>query len=100
MTLVGSAIAHTAMVYGDGALWLWGYGASGGPGTGRDEVVQIPPSTGAVLRAVTGARGIGGIQPSMVVADGGLWLAGGAGGSGPQVEACASQPDELAPSRA
>jgi hypothetical protein len=41
MTLVGSSIAHTSMIYYDGSLWLWGYGAPGGPGTGRDEVVQI-----------------------------------------------------------
>jgi hypothetical protein len=85
MTLVGSSIAHTSMIYYDGSLWLWGYGAPGGPGTGRDEVVQISASSGAVLRTITGVPGIGGIQPSMAVADGGLWLSGGAGG-GPTVE--------------
>jgi hypothetical protein len=80
MTLVGSSIAHTSMIYDDGSLWLWGYGAPGGPGTGRDEVVQISAASGAVLRTVTGVPDIGGIQPSMVVAAGGLWLSGGAGG--------------------
>jgi hypothetical protein len=85
MTLAGSSIAHTSMIYDDGSLWLWGYGAPGGPGTGRDEVVQISASSGAVLRTIRGVPDIGGIQPSMVVADGSLWLSGGAGG-GPTVE--------------
>jgi hypothetical protein len=85
MTLVGSSIAHTSMIYYEGSLWLWGYGAPDGPGTGRNEVVQISAASGAVLRTITGIPAIGGIQPSMVVADGGLWLSGGAGG-GPTVE--------------
>jgi hypothetical protein len=77
LTLSGSAIAHTAMTYGDGWLWLWGYAA----GTGHGVVVQISPSTGAVRRVLRGAPAIGGTQPSMVVAGGGLWLVGGPGGS-------------------
>jgi hypothetical protein len=89
MTVAGSSIAHTSMIYDDGSLWLWGYGAPGGPGTGRDEVVQIAASSGVVLRTITGVPGIGGTQPSMVVTDGGLWLSGGAG-SGPTVERIAS----------
>jgi hypothetical protein len=77
LTLSGSAIAHTAFAYGDGSLWLWGYAA----GTGKGVVVQISPATGAVRRVLSGAPAIGGAQPSMVVAGGGLWLAGGPGGS-------------------
>jgi hypothetical protein len=77
MTLGGSSIAHTAMTYGAGSLWLWGYAI----GTGNT-VAQISPSTGTLVRTITGVPNIGGIQPSMVVAGGGLWLAGGPGGSG------------------
>jgi hypothetical protein len=77
LTVVGSGIAHTAMTYGDGSLWLWGYSGA----EGQDEVVQVSTTTGAVLRTVTGVPVIGGTQPSMAFADGGLWLAGGPGGS-------------------
>lgn len=94
MTVAGSAIAHTSMIYDDGSLWLWGNEAPHGSGAGRDEVVQISASSGAVLRTITGVPGIGGIQPSMVVTDGGLWLSGGAG-SGPTVERIT--PTALAP---
>lgn len=77
MTLGGSSIAHTAMTYGAGSLWLWGYAI----GTGNT-VAQISPWTGAVVRTIIGVPNIGGIQPSMVVVGDGLWLAGGPGGSG------------------
>lgn len=71
MTLVGSSRAHTTMTYGDGSLWLW----SG------DQVDQISPSTGAVVRTVTVAASTESGQPYMVAAEGGLWLAGGPGDS-------------------
>jgi hypothetical protein len=84
MTLVGSAIAHTALTYGDGSLWLWGHGTTG-DGAIADEVVQISASSGAVLHTFVGVPDIGGTEPSMVATGGSLWMAGGPGGS-PDVE--------------
>lgn len=47
LTNVGSAVAHTDLSFGDGALWLYGY-VSGGP-----EVVRIAPDSGAVEETLT-----------------------------------------------
>jgi hypothetical protein len=71
MTLVGSSRAHTTMIYGDGSLWLWN----------GDQMDQISPSTGAVVRTVTVAASTESGQPYMVAAGGGLWMAGGPGDS-------------------
>jgi hypothetical protein len=71
MSLVGSAIAHTALAYGDGSLWLYGHGS---------EIVKISPSTGAVLATMNDAPGIGGHFPTVVANTTGLWAAGGPGG--------------------
>lgn len=79
MTLVGSAIAHTAMTYGEGSLWLDGYDQASKDGAA--EVVQISPATGGVINTITGVPAIGGAQPAMVANRGGLWLASGAGGT-------------------
>ena len=80
MTLIGSAIAHQTLAYGDGSLWLYGYGSPS-----RPQVVQISPSTGAVITSTNSVPAIGGIFPAVVADAGGLWLAGGAGG-GPNLE--------------
>jgi hypothetical protein len=75
MTVVGSEIAHTQLGYADGWLWLYGY-------TDGPEVVQISPTTGAVVRTVTDVPGIGGTEPIIAAGPGGIWLAGGPGGPG------------------
>jgi hypothetical protein len=80
LTMIGSAIAHQTLAYGDGALWLYGHNGSGGT-----EVVQISPSSGAVLTSTSAVPGIGGVFPSAVANAGGLWLTGGPAGS-PYVE--------------
>jgi hypothetical protein len=73
---IGSAVAHTDLVFGDGSLWLYGYALGG-----KTEVVQISPVTGGVESMIGNPPEIGGIFPA-VVADGpGVWLGGGAGGS-------------------
>jgi hypothetical protein len=76
VTLIGSAIAHQTLTYGDGALWLYGYGRPASP-----EVVEISPATGAVMTATTAVPGIGGVFPTVVANAGGLWLGGGPGGA-------------------
>jgi hypothetical protein len=80
LTMIGSAIAHQALAYGNGSLWLYGHTSSGGT-----EVVQISPSTGAVLESTSAVPMIGGVFPSVVANAGGLWLAGGPAGS-PTIE--------------
>jgi len=75
MTVVGSERAHTQLAYADGWLWLYGY-------TGTAEVDQISPTTGAVVHTFTnGVPGIGGTEPLISGGPGGVWLAGGPGGS-------------------
>ncbi len=65
----GTGYAHMAMAYAGGSLWLnpW-----------SDEVLQISPSTGAVVRTITGTPVSEGGHPLVVGGPGGLWLAGGA----------------------
>jgi len=75
MTVVGSADAHTQLAYADGNLWLYGY-------TNHAEVVQVSPDSGAVVQTfTTGVPEIGGTEPLIAAGPGGVWLAGGAGGS-------------------
>jgi hypothetical protein len=76
LSMIGSAIAHQALTYGGGALWLYGYTSTGGT-----EVVQISPSSGAVLASTSDVPAIGGVFPAVVANSAGLWLAGGPGGS-------------------
>jgi hypothetical protein len=75
MTVFGSEIAHTQLAYVDGNLWLYGY-------TNKAEVVQVSPANGAVVDTfTTGVPEIGGTEPLISAGAGGVWLAGGAGGS-------------------
>lgn len=46
LTVSGSSRAHCELAYADGELWFWG---SGTPGMPSDNLVEISPSTGAVL---------------------------------------------------
>jgi hypothetical protein len=80
MTMIGSAIAHQALAYGDGFLWLYGPTSAG-----KTEVVQISPSTGMALTATSAVPSIGGVFPAVVANAAGLWLAGGPAG-GPDLE--------------
>jgi hypothetical protein len=79
MTVVGSAIAHIALVYGAGSLWLYGFAE---PDSGVTDVIQISPVSGAILRTITGVPAIGGGEPAIAATARGLWLAGGAGSLG------------------
>jgi hypothetical protein len=79
MTVIGSAIAHIALTYGEGSLWLYGFVS---PDSGVADVLQISPATGAVLRTITGVPAIGGGHPAIAADAGGLWLAAGPGGGG------------------
>jgi len=79
MTVGGSAIAHIALTYGAGFLWLYGFAS---PSSGTPVVLRISPVTGTVVATITGVPAIGGGQPALAVdAAGGVWLAGGAGGT-------------------
>ena len=82
MTMIGSAIAHQTLAYGDGSLWLYGHSSSS---SGNAEVVQISSTTGTVLTSTNAVPAIGGIFPSVVANAGGLWLAGGPAGA-PTIE--------------
>ncbi len=75
MSVLGSAIAHIDVTYGDGALWLYGEQMLAGP-----EVVRISPATGGVTAMLEPVAAIGGIDPAVAADDAGLWLAGGPGG--------------------
>ena len=77
MTMIGSAIAHQTLAYGDGVLWLYGHNSLS---SGSAEAVQISPITGAVLTSTNAVPAIGGVFPSVVANAGGLWLAGGPAG--------------------
>ena len=74
MTVVGSEIAHTQLAYADGWLWLYGHTAD------KDELLQISPSRGAVVRSIADVPAIGGTEPLIAAGPGGIWLAGGPGG--------------------
>ena len=58
---VGSAIAHMGFIYGDGALWLYGYSYP----AAEPAVVQISPATGAVERTIRSVPEIGGTFPTV-----------------------------------
>jgi hypothetical protein len=73
ITTTGTGRAHMAMAYGAGWLWLAPW---------NDEVLQISPSTGAVVRSVTGVPASNGGHPVMVGGRSGLWITGGVGGPG------------------
>jgi hypothetical protein len=68
ISVTGTAYAHMAMTFAAGSLWLnpWSTG-----------VLEISPSTGAVVHTVTGMPISGGGHPLIVGGGSGLWLAGG-----------------------
>jgi hypothetical protein len=68
ISVTGTGYAHMAMTFAAGSLWLnpW-----------STEVLEISPSTGAVVRTVTGMPISGGGHPLIVGGGSGLWLAGG-----------------------
>lgn len=74
LTNIGSAVAHTDLSFGDGALWLYGYSS------GRPEVVRISPDSGAVEETLTSVPAIGGVFPALAANTAGVWLGGGPGG--------------------
>lgn len=79
MTLVGSAQAHVAFAYADGSLWFRGYGS---PGTPSDDLVQVSPSTGTVVRTVPDSTSpLLTDEPSLLGNGTTLWLASGPGSS-------------------
>lgn len=77
LTLVGSSIAHTALAYGDGSLWLYGLPA----GATGPALVRITPATGAVAAVWHHLAAIGGHFPLLVAGRSGVWAAPGVGGA-------------------
>ena len=75
VTVSGSSRAHCELAYADGAVWFWGYGTPGTPGDG---LVEISPSTGAVMRTLPSSVLPGDGLPRNVLVGSGqnLWLAG------------------------
>lgn len=95
---VGSAVAHTDLTFGDGALWLYGYA------TGTPQVVRISPESGAVESTIDDAPPIGGVYPTVSADAAGAWLGGGPGGSAqldrvPAGSASAGPTSYVAPTR-
>ena len=77
ITLVGSSEAHAAFAYADDSLWFRGYGT---PGTPSDDLVQVSPSSGAVVRTVPdSALPLLTDEPSLLGNGDTLWLASGPG---------------------
>jgi len=70
ITTQGSGRAHMDMTYGAGSIWMTYWGS---------ELVQISPSTGAVLQRIANAPQSVGGHGTIVANDGGLWIAEGAG---------------------
>ena len=70
-----SEIAHTQLAFEDGWLWFYGTPVTGAP----QEVLQLSPENGAVVRAFTNVPAIGGTEPVIAGAGPYVWLAGGAG---------------------
>jgi hypothetical protein len=77
MTLVGSSEAHAAFAYADDSLWFRGYGT---PGTPSDDLVQVSPSTGAVVRTIADTASPLLTDEPLLLGNGDtLWLASGPG---------------------
>ncbi len=66
----GTGYAHMAMTYAGGWLWMTPW---------SDEALEISPSTGSVVRTITGLPTSTGGHPLIVGGPGGTWSAGGAG---------------------
>ena len=74
VTTTGTGYAHMSMTYGEDSLWLTTWGSDG-------DVLQISPSTGAVVRTITEAPLTnGGGHPIVAGGGSGLWSAPGIGG--------------------
>ena len=69
ITTQGSGRAHMDMTYGAGSIWMSYWGS---------ELVQVSPSTGAVIRTITNAPPSEGGHGTIVANGGGLWIADGA----------------------
>jgi hypothetical protein len=90
MTVFGSEIAHTQLAYVGGRLWLYGT-------TTGSRVVQVSPTTGAMVRTYSDVPDIGGTEPLISSGPGGeVWLAGGPGGS-PTPAVISRSPTVVAP---
>ncbi len=77
MTLEGSSEAHVAFAYADDSLWFRG---SGTPGTSENDLVQISPRTGAVVRTITdGTWPLLNDQPLLLGNGDTLWVGAGVG---------------------
>jgi hypothetical protein len=68
ITTEGSGRAHMDMAYGAESIWMSYWGS---------ELVQVSPSTGAVLRSITNAPPSEGGHGTIVANGGGLWIAEG-----------------------
>jgi len=69
ITTQGSGRAHMDMTYGAGSIWMSYWGS---------ELVQVSPSTGAVLHTITNAPPSEGGHGTIVANAAGLWIAEGA----------------------
>jgi hypothetical protein len=72
ITTQGSGRAHMDMTYGTGSIWMTYWGR---------ELVEISPSTGAVIKRITNAPPSVGGHGTIIANEGGLWIAEGAGSS-------------------
>jgi hypothetical protein len=68
ITTQGSGRAHMDMTYGAGSIWMSYWGS---------ELIQVSPSTGAVLHAITNAPPSEGGHGTIVANGAGLWIAEG-----------------------
>jgi hypothetical protein len=68
ITTQGSGRAHMDMTYGAGSIWMTYWGS---------ELVQVSPSTGAVLQRITNAPPSDGGHGTIVAISEGLWIAEG-----------------------
>ncbi len=95
LTVSGSTRAHCELAYAGGVLWFWGAGTPGSP---SDSLVEISPSTGAVLDAFpSNVLPSPGSPRSLLTGQGdNLWIAG-AGADGHEVIAVL-RPRQSAPS--
>ncbi len=73
ITTQGSGRAHMDMTYGAGSIWMTYWGS---------ELVQISPSSGAVLNKITNAPQSEGGHGTIVANRGGLWIAEGVSSTG------------------
>lgn len=80
-TVVGSSSAHLTLTYGAGSLWLSSLDR---------QLLQIAPSTGKVVRTISGVPGPPGSQLPLTANPGGVWVADGPGGGSANIYRMAS----------